>query len=112
MDVSLVDDSMGPFLISFKYHPNSSPEEGGSGHLSHEQMTEYARDCRAFYDPMAEYMGRLGNGNDWSHLYYKDQFIYYILLPLCISFMFIKHEKETKLLGKFHNRLHWNSDFT
>ena len=39
VDVSLENDFVGPFLISFKYHPDSSPEEGSSGQLSHEQMT-------------------------------------------------------------------------
>ena len=72
MDVSLEDDSVGPFLRSFKYHTDNSPKEGSSRHISHEQMTEYARDCRAFYDPIAKYMERMGNGNNWSLLNYKD----------------------------------------
>ena len=95
MDVSLENDFVGPFLRYFKYHPDSSREEGSSGHISHEQMTEYAGDFRDFYEPIAEYMERLGNGNDWSHLCSKYQFICYCLLPLCISFLFIKHENET-----------------
>ena len=112
VDVSLEDDYVGPFLRSFKSQLDNSPEEGSFGHLSHEQMTEYTGDCRAFYDPISEYMERLGNGNEWSHLYSKDQFICYFLLPLCISFMFINHKKETKLLGKMLDWLHWNCDFT
>ena len=71
MDVSLENDVVGPFIGSSKYQPDSSPEEGSSGHLSHKQMTEYTVVCRVFYDPIVEYMERLGNGNDWSHLYCK-----------------------------------------
>ena len=112
VDVSLDNNSMGPFLRSLKYHPDSSPEERSSGQLSHEQMTEYARGCCVFYDPIVEYMESIDNGNDWSHLYCKDQFICYSLLSLCISFLFIKHEKETKLLGKLLDWLHWKSNFT
>ena len=53
------------FKKSFKYYPDSSPEEGCFGQLSHgKQRTKYAGSCRAFYDPIAEYMERLGNGND------------------------------------------------
>ena len=112
VDVSLENNSMRPFPRYFKYHPDISPEEGSSGQLSHEQMTEYTRGCCVFYDSIAEYMEGMGNGNDWSHLYYKYQFICYYLLPLCISFLFIKHEKETNLLGKLLDWLHWKSDFT
>ena len=72
MDVSLENNYVGPFLGSSKYHPDSSPEEGSSGQLSHEQMTEYTGDCRAFYNPIAKYMERMGNGNNWSLLNYKD----------------------------------------
>ena len=75
-------------------------------------MTEYVGSCRVFYDPIVEYMERLDNGNDWMHLCYKDQFICYGLFPLCISFMFIKHEKEIKQIGKMLDWLHWKSDFT
>ena len=39
VDVSLQNDSVGPFLRSFKYQPGISPEEGSSGQLSHEHMT-------------------------------------------------------------------------
>ena len=39
VDVSLEDDSVGPFLRYFKYKLDSSPKKGSSGHLSHEQMT-------------------------------------------------------------------------
>ena len=112
MDVSLEKDSVGPFLGYSKYHPDRSPQEGSPGQLSHEQMTEYTGGCRVFYDPIAEYMERLGNGNDWSHLYSKDQFIYYSLLPFCISLLFIKHERRTKVLGKLLDWLHCKSNFT
>ena len=112
MDFSLENNYVGPFLRSLKYHPDISPEERSSGQLSHEQMTEYARGFRVFYDPIAEYMEGLGNDNDWSHLYCKYQFIFCCLLPLCISFLFIKHKKEIKLIGKLLYWLHWKSDFT
>ena len=110
--VSWEDDSLGHFLRSFNYQPDISSEKGSSGHLSHEQMTEYTGDCRAFYDPIAKYMERMGNGNNWSLLNYKDQFICYYFLPLCISFMFMKHGHETKLLGRLLDWLHWKSNFT
>ena len=112
MDVSLEKDSVGPFLGSSKYHPDSSPEEGSSRQLSHEQMKEYTGDCRVFYDPIVEYMEGLGNSNDWSHLYGKYQSIFYNFLPLSISFLSIKHEKRTTLLGKLLDWLHWKYDFT
>ena len=64
MDVSLEKDSMGPLLQYFKYQPDSSPEEGSSGQLSHEQRIEYTGGCHVFYDPIAEYMEGLGHGND------------------------------------------------
>ena len=64
MDVSLENDSMGPFLGSSKYHPDSSPKEGSSGQLSHEQITEYTRGCHVFYDPIVEYMEGLGKDDD------------------------------------------------
>ena len=73
---------------------------------------EYVGSCHVFYDTIAEYMERLGNGNDWSRLYGKDQFIFYGFLPLSISFLSIKHKKITKLLGKLLDWLHWKSDFT
>ena len=72
VNVSLENDSVGPPLRSFNYQPYSSPEEGSSRQLSREQMTEYAGGCHVFYDPIAEYMERMGNGNDWSHLCCKD----------------------------------------
>ena len=111
-DVSLENNSMGPLIQYFKYQPGSSPEEGSSGQLSHEHMTGYARGCRVLYDPIAKCMEILGNGNDWSHLYYKYMLICYSLFPFCISFLFIKHEKEIKLIGKLLDWLHWKSDFT
>ena len=55
----------------------------------------------------------MGNGNEWLYLYCKYQFIYYSLIPLYISYLFlIKHEKETKLLDKLLDWLHWKSEFT
>ena len=71
MDASLENDSVGPFLGSFKYQPNRPLEERSSGQPSHEQRTKYVGGCHVFYDPIAEYMERLGNGNDWSCLYGK-----------------------------------------
>ena len=72
MDISFENSLGNPFQRYFKYHPDNSPEEGSFGQLSHAKMTEYDGICRAFYDPVEEYMERLGNSNGWSHLYYKD----------------------------------------
>ena len=102
-----------PFQRYFIHQPDISPEEGHFRQLSHdEQRMKYAGGFCAFYDPISEYMEGLGNGNEWSHLYCKDQFICYSLLPFCISFLFIKHKKRTKLLGKLLDWLHWKSDLT
>ena len=75
-------------------------------------MIECARGFRDFYDPMVEYMEGLDEGNDWSHLYVKDQFVYHFLIPLSILFTSIKHDERTKILGKFLDWLHWKFDFT
>ena len=63
---------MGPHLQSSKCQPDDSLEVGSSKRLSHEQVTERVGGCRDFYNPVAEYMESLGEGNDWSHLYLKD----------------------------------------
>ena len=52
------------------------------------KMAEYVDSRYVFYDPMEEYIERLGNGNDWLYLYYKDQFLCYNLLPLSLSSLF------------------------
>ena len=84
------------------------------GQLSYgKKRTEYAESFHVFYDPMVEYMERLGNSNDWLYMYCKDQFICYNLLPLCLSSLFlIKHEEEIELLDKLLDWLHWKSEFT
>ena len=64
MDASLENDSMSPFLGSFKYQPNKPPEERSFGQPSHEQRKEYAGACHVLYDPITEYMERLSNDND------------------------------------------------
>ena len=57
VDISFENSHGNPFQISFKYQPDSSPEEGYFRQLSHdEKRTEYVGGCRAFYDPIAEYM--------------------------------------------------------
>ena len=53
-------DFVGPFLQSSKCQPDEYLEEGSSGRLSHEQVTERAGGCHDFYDPIAEYMEGLG----------------------------------------------------
>ena len=103
---------MGPRLQYSKCQPNESLEAGSSGQLSHEQVIEHTRACYDFYDPVAEYMEVLGEDNDWSHLFLKDQFVYHFLLPLSISFLSIKRHKRTRILGKLLDWLHWKSDFT
>ena len=111
-DVPLEKYSMGPPLQYSKRHPDDSLEVGSSGKLSHEQVTEHVGVFHDFYDPMAEYMEGLGEGNDWSHLCLKDQFVYHFLLPLFVSFFSIKHHVRTRILGKLFDWLHWNSNFT
>ena len=62
------------------------------------QMTEFFEGFHVFYDPVVEYMENLGSGNGWLYLYYKDQFLYYNLVPLGISFLFfIKHKEKVGL---------------
>ena len=74
---------------------------------------EYVESCYVLYDSVAEYMEGIGNGNDWLYLYCKDQFLYYNLLPFCLSYLFlIKHEEEIELLDKLLDWLHWKSEFT
>ena len=111
-DSSLKKDYMDHLLQSSKYHPDESLEEGSSIRLSHEQMIEYAGVFRDFYDPVAEYMEGLGKGSDGLHLCFDDQFVCHYPLLLFISFMSIKHEKRTILLGKLLDWLHWKSNFT
>ena len=67
------------------------------GKLSYgKQRTECVESWHVFYDLVAKYMDRLGDGNDWLYLYYKYQFICDNLLPLSLSSLFlIKHEEET-----------------
>ena len=111
-DVPLKKYYVGPLLQSSKCHPDESLEEGSSRQLSHEQVIEHAGVFRDFYDPMAEYMEGLGKSNDWFHPYFEDQFVYHFLLPLSISFLSIKNNERTKLLGKLLDWIHWKSDFT
>ena len=85
-DIPLEKYSEVPCLQSPKCQPNDSLEAGSSRHLSHEQVTEHAGGCREFYDPVAKYMEGLGEGNDWSCLCLKHQFVYHSLLPLSVSF--------------------------
>ena len=75
-------------------------------------MTEYAGDCHDFYDPVAEYMEGLGKGSDGLPLYFDDHFVCHYPLPLFSSFLSIKHEKITMMLGKLLDWLHWKSDLT
>ena len=63
-------------------------------------MTECTGGCHNFYDPVAEYMEGLGEGNDWLHPCFEDQFVYHFLLPLSISFLSIEHDERAKILGK------------
>ena len=111
-DVPLERNYVGPRLQSSKCQPDDSLEAGSSRQLSHEQVIERAGGFHDFYDLVAEYMEGLGEGNDWSHLYLKDQFVYHFLLPLSVSFLSIKHHTRTRILGKLLDWLHWKSDFT
>ena len=104
--------SVGPLLQSSKCQPDKSLEEGSSRWLSHEQVIERTRGWHNFYDHVAEFMEGLGEGNDWFHPCFEYQFVYHFLLPLSISFLSIKHNERTKLLGKLLDWLHWKSDFT
>ena len=83
-------------------------EELHFGQLSYgKQRTEYVEGCHVFYDPVEEYMDRLGNGNYWLYIYYKAQFIYYNLLPLSLSALFfIKHEERVSLWDRLLDWLH------
>ena len=105
-DVPLKKDSVGPFLQYSKCQPGKYVEEGSSGQLSHGKVTERTGGCRDFYDPLVEYMEGLGEGSHWLHPYFKDPFVYNFLLPLSISFLSIKHNKRTKLLGKLLDWIH------
>ena len=70
------------------------------GRISHGQpTTEFFEGCHVFYDPVAKYMEGLGEGNDWSYLCLKHQFVYHSLLPLSISFFSIEHHTRTRILG-------------
>ena len=81
--------------------------------LSHCQpMTKNFEGCHVFYDPMAKYMEGLGEGNDWSYLCLKHQFVYHSLLPLSVSFFSIEHHARIRILGKLLDWLHWKSKFT
>ena len=81
--------------------------------ISHGQpMTEFFEGCHVFYDPVAKYMEGLREGNDWSYLCLKHQFVYHSLLPLSVSFFSIEHHTRTRILGKLLDWLHWKSDFT
>ena len=71
-DVPLKKDFVGPLVNSSKYQPDESLGEGSSGQLSHEQVIEHAGGCHDFYDPKAEYMEVLGEGNDWLHPCFED----------------------------------------
>ena len=105
-EVPLKKYSVGPFLQYSKCQPDKSLEEGSFRRLSHEQVIEHVGGCHDFYDPMAEYMEGLGEGSHWLHPYFKDHFVYHFLLPLSISFLSIKHNKRTKLLGKLLDWIH------
>ena len=107
VDISFETNHDSSFQIYFEYQFDSMLEEFHFGQFSFgNQGTEY------FYDLVAEYMEGLGNGNDRLYLYCRDQFIYYNLLPLCLSSLFfIKHEEEIGLLDKFLDWLHWKSYF-
>ena len=70
-DIPLEKDYVGPHLQYSKHHPDDSLEAGSSRQLPHEQVIERVGGCRDFYNPVAKYMGGLGEGNDWSHLYLK-----------------------------------------
>ena len=112
MDVPLKKDSVGPRLQYSKCQLDNSLEAGSSGHLSHEQVTERGGGCREFYDLMAKYMEVLGEGKDWSHLCFEDQFVHIFLLPLFVSFLSIERHARIRILGKLLDWLHWKSDFT
>ena len=86
-------------------------EELHFGQLSYgKQRAEYVDSRYVFYDPVEEYIERLGNGNDWLYIYSKDQFFCYNFLPLCLPSLFlIRHEEETKSLDKVLDWIHWKS---
>ena len=102
----LEKDSVGPRLQSSKRQLDESLEAGSIRKLSHEQVTECVGGCLDLYNPVAKYMDGLGEGNDWSHLYLKDQFVYHSLLPLSVSFLSIKHHTRTRILSKLLDWLH------
>ena len=81
-------DCVDPCLQYSKRYPDDSLEARSFGKLSHEQVTKRVEICHDLYDPVAKYMEGLGEGNDWSHLCLKNQFVYHSLLPLSVSFFF------------------------
>ena len=65
MDVSFESSHGNLLRRSSEHRLDSSPEEGHFEQSSHDgKRTEYAEICHTFYDPIVEYMERLGNGND------------------------------------------------
>ena len=111
-DVPSKKYSVGPLLQYSKGQPDEPFQGESSGCPPCEHMIEHAGGCRDFYDPVAEYMEGLGEGNDWLHPYFEDHFVCHCLLLLSMSFLSIKHNKRTKLLGKLLDWLYWKSDFT
>ena len=64
-------------------------EEWKLEHFCHvKQMAGGFRGLRGFYDPVAEYMDKLGNSNVCLYIYCKDQFLYYNLVPPNILVLF------------------------
>ena len=77
------------------------------------QMIEFFFRLSHFYDPVEEYMEKLGRGNGWLYFHYKDQFFYYNLVPLSLSSLFfIKHEEKVSLWDRLLDWLHWKSEVT
>ena len=77
------------------------------------QMIEFFEVFHVFYDPMEEYMEKLGSGNGLLYLYCKDQFLYYNLVPLSLSSLFfIKHEEKVGLWNHLLDWIHWKPEFT
>ena len=75
VDISFEISHDSSFQSSFGDQFDSMLEEFHFGQLSYgRQNTEYVESCHVFYDPVAQYMERLGNGNDWLYLYCKDYF--------------------------------------
>ena len=97
------------FQSSFGNHLDGTLEELLFGQPSDDrQVIDYVESCHVFYDPVEEYMERLGNGNGQLYLYYKDQFLYYNFVPLDPSVLFfIKHEEKVGLWDHLLEWLHW-----